>query len=99
MKIFTPKNISKWMMILPIFGILLTTIIILVATTYTIHINFQKQKQLITKEFMLNLEKTAKDRVNLAYGIIDTIYKNETQHNASKKEIIHTIQQILDKLR
>ncbi len=99
MKIFTPKNISKWMIVLPIFGILLTTIIILVATTYTIHINFQKQKQLITKEFILNLKKTAKDRVNLAYGIIDTIYKNETQHNASKKEIICMIQQVLDKLR
>jgi len=92
MKIVTPKNISKTIIILPIVGIIINTILIASVTIYSIKENFQTQKEKITANFMQELKVTTKKRVDMAYNIIDVIY-HATQKN------IPLIQKILDKMR
>jgi len=99
MEIIKPKNISKFIMILPIIGIFVTIILITTVTTYTIKHNFQKEKQQITKEFMHNLKITTKKRVELAYNIIDALYKNNQNDKDSYKKTIIILRKVLDKLR
>jgi len=95
MKIVTPKNIPKFIIILPIIGILLTTIFISLITIYTIQNNFEKEKIKITKQFFDKLQKTTKQRVNLTYNIIDALYKHTKDYNKT----IHLMQKVLAKMK
>jgi len=96
MAFITSKNIPKYIMILPIIGILVTTLLISGIIIYTLEQNFDKNKQDITREFFNNLQKTTKDRVNLTYNIIDVLYK---QNNKDYNKTIHLMQKVLSKMR
>jgi len=96
MKLLTSKNIPKWVMILPIVGILLTSITITLTTIYTIKNNFKKEKTSMTKEFIDNLQETTKQRVELTYNIIDAVYHINKEN---REKTITMMQKILDKMR
>jgi len=95
MAFITPKNIPKLIITLPILGVFITSLLIAIMTIYTIDKNFEIEKERITKTFFENLEKITKQRVDLAYNIIDTLYKNTKDYN---KTII-LIQKVLDNFR
>jgi diguanylate cyclase (GGDEF)-like protein len=96
MQLINSKNIPTWIMILPIFGIIITTIFITLTTIYTIKNNFTKEKKIITQEFMSNLKYTTKQRVTLAYNILDSIYKINKK---DKYRTIKMMQKVFDKLK
>ena len=95
MAFVTPKNIPKLIMALPILGILFTTILIGIVTIYSIDSNFEKEKEKITKQFFDNLQQTTKQRVNLTYNIIDSLYQNTKDYNKT----IKLMQKVLSKMR
>jgi len=95
MAFITPKNIPKFIILLPIIGILITTILLSIVTIYTIKSNFKKEKEVITQEFFNNLQKTTKQRVELTYNIIDALYKNKKDYN----QTIKIMQKVLAKMR
>ncbi len=69
------KNISKLIMFLPIVSVIITSLLIISVAIFSINQTFEKQKQEITKKFMQNLKSTTKEKVNLAYVIVDALYK------------------------
>jgi len=69
------KSISRNIIILPLVSLILITVILIGVTVYSIHNTFEKQKQNITEKFMQNLKKTTKEKVHLAYVVVDAIYK------------------------
>ena len=95
MAFITTKNIPKFIIAIPILGVLITTILIALVTIFTIKNNFEIEQKRITKEFFTHLQKTTKQRVNLAYNIIDTLYKNTKDTNKT----IHLMQKVLADLR
>ena len=95
MKTVSPKNIPRFIIILPIIAILLTSVLISIVTVYTIKSNFEKEKSKITKEFFENLQKTTKQRVELTYNIIDALYKDKKDYNKA----IKLMQEVLEKMR
>jgi len=95
MAFITPKNIPKFIMFLPIIGILITTILLSSITIYTIKNNFEKEKKSITTQFFDNLQKTTKQRVELTYNIIDALYKDTKNY----KHTIKIMQKVLSKMR
>ena len=95
MAFITPKNIPKLIIILPIIGILITTLLLSGVTIYTIKSNFEKEKKSITQSFFENLQKTTKQRVELTYNIIDALYKNQKNYS----QTIKIMQQVLEKMR
>jgi len=95
MKYLSSKNIPKLIIILPLIGILVTSVLISAVTVYTIKSNFEKEKSKITKEFFDNLQKTTKQRVELTYNIIDALYKDKKDYNKT----IKLMQKVLEKMR
>ena len=95
MAFITPKNIPKFIIFLPIIGILITTILLSFVTIYTIKTNFEKEKENITKTFFNNLQNTTKQRVNLTYNIIDALYKDKKNY----KQTIESMRKVLSKMR
>jgi len=69
------NSISKSIIILPLVTLIVMTLILTGITIYSVHQAFEKQKQNTTEKFMGNLKKTTKEKVNLAYVIVDAIYK------------------------
>jgi len=92
------KSISKFIFLLPIIGVLLTSILLGFIAIYTIKQNEIKSQKIITENFMNNLKITTKQRINLTYNIIDAVYQSE-KNKMSKKEIIFLLQKILAKMR
>ena len=95
MKYLSSKNIPKLIIILPLIGILVTSVLISAVTVYTIKSNFEKEKSKITKEFFENLKKTTKQRVELSYNIIDALYKDKKDYN----QTIKIMQKVLEQMR
>ena len=92
------KFISKFIIILPILGVIITSIFLGLITIYTIKQNEIKSQKIITQNFMNNLKTTTKQRIDLTYNIIDAVYQAE-KNKLSKKEIISLLQKILAKMR
>ena len=92
------KSISKFIFLLPIIGVLLTSILLGFIAIYTIKQNEIKSQKIITENFMNNLKITTKQRINLTYNIIDAVYQSE-KNKMSKKEIIFLLQKIFAKMR
>jgi len=70
------KNwISRGIIILPIISVVISILFVSFVTIFSINKTFEKQKQNITKKFMKDLKKTTKEKVNLAYVVVDAIYK------------------------
>ena len=67
------KELPILIFLLPIIGILVTVSLIMGASYFTFKKNYEKQKEIITKEFFANLKKTTKQRVELAYDIVKVI--------------------------
>jgi len=95
MNLLDKKNISKFIIILPISGILMTIFLFVSITIYSINNNFEIEKKRITKQYFRDLKHKTKKRVTLAYNLIDTIYKN----SQNKKQAISLIQKILKNLK
>jgi len=95
LKLISPKNIPKLIIILPIIGILVTSMLIGAVTVLAVEENFKKEKSKITKEFFENLKKTTKQRVELSYNIIDALYKDKKDYN----QTIKIMQKVLEQMR
>ncbi|GAB6045763.1 hypothetical protein JCM11957_13610 [Caminibacter profundus] len=93
------KRLPILIFLTPIIGIILTIFIIIAVTYITFQENYKNKKDVITQEFMKNLKKTTKQRVELAYNIIDAIYKSNSGKPNQKELTIKLMQQILDKMR
>ena len=99
MQLFSSKNIPKLVIILPILSIIFTSLFITLTTIYSIKQNFKEDKKIITQKFMSDLQKTTKQRVELAYNIIDALYQINKNSPNSYQKTIYMMQKILDKLR
>jgi len=99
MNINSSKNITKFIITLPILGILITSIIIILTIIFTINEDFNTEKEKITQHFMRNLKNTTKQRVELTYEIIDALYKDNEHSKNAKQKTIKIIQKVLDKMR
>ncbi len=95
MKFISSKNISKFIVILPLSGIIITSFLLSFVSVYTVKNNFEKEKLKVTKEFFNSLQKITKQRVELAYNIIDALYKDKKDYNQTVK----IIQKVLDKMK
>jgi len=95
LKFISSKNISKFIVILPLSGIIITSFLLSFVSVYTVKNNFEKEKLKVTKEFFNSLQKITKQRVELAYNIIDALYKDKKDYNQTVK----IIQKVLDKMK
>ncbi|MEO1959097.1 MAG: EAL domain-containing protein [Nautiliaceae bacterium] len=93
------KKLHFLIFITPIVSILITTFIIMGVAYLTLKENYYHQRQVITQNFMENLKKVTKQRVELAYNVIDAIYKSNSGKSNQKELTIKLMQQILDKMR
>ena len=99
MKRIYSKHIPKLIIGLPLSGLVVTVILISFITYLTIKNNFDKQKEIITEEFMENLKQITKQRTNIAYNIIDALYKNNINSPDPKTKTLKILPDILDKLK
>jgi diguanylate cyclase (GGDEF)-like protein len=97
------KSISKAILVLPIVGVVITSLIISLISVFSIEQAFEKQKQEITERFMQNLKATTKEKVNLAYVIIDALYKKNLKiyknKELAKKATFKDFPSFFDKFR
>jgi signal transduction histidine kinase len=80
------NNISRAILILPIIGIVISSLIITSISFFSIKQAFEKQKQETTQRFMQNLKSTTKEKVNLAYVVVDAIYKKNLKIYKNKEK-------------
>ena len=89
------KTLSKTIFLLPLVSVIVTALIVMAVAIISIYNMYQKNEQLITKNFMQNLKVTTKHRVMLTYNIIDALYKFEKDKNKT----IKLMQKVLSKMR
>ncbi|WP_456488342.1 EAL domain-containing protein [Caminibacter pacificus] len=104
---FEKDKISRYIILVPLAGVLITALFLTLAVIFAINNYFQEENKRITQKFMDDLKITTKQRVDIAYNILNNIYHNKMKyckiHNISKKEcdkmVIHEMQQIFDQLK
>ncbi|WP_457563256.1 EAL domain-containing protein [Caminibacter pacificus] len=104
---FEKDKISRYIVLVPLAGVLITALFLTLAVIFAINNYFQEENKRITQKFMDDLKITTKQRVDIAYNILNNIYHNKMKyckiHNISKKEcdkmVIHEMQQIFDQLK
>ncbi|RUM55608.1 MAG: hypothetical protein DSY40_03755 [Nautilia sp.] len=79
-------SISKAIILLPIISVIISIILITGITIFSINETFQKQKKEIVENFMKNLKATTKEKVNLAYGVVDALYKKNLKIYKDKEK-------------
>jgi diguanylate cyclase (GGDEF)-like protein len=79
------NNISKSILILPVVSVIISTLIVGFISVFSIKYAFEKQKQEITNKFMQNLRITTKGKVNLAYVVVDALYKKNLKIYKNKE--------------
>jgi diguanylate cyclase (GGDEF)-like protein len=99
MKKLKPENIPVYIMALPVIGIIITVIAITITTYFTVKNNSEYQKQILTKEFMENLKKVTKRRVEIAYYVIDSVYKSNLNSPDPKEKTLKVLPEIFDKIK
>jgi len=97
------KSISRNIVILPLISLIFMTLILIGVTIYSIHNTFEKQKQNTTEKFMQNLKESTKEKVHLAYVVIDALYKKNLKfyknQEKAKKATIKDFPLFFDKFR
>jgi len=94
---FNENNIKKWVVSLPIFGVLFTSIILILLFINQTNSNYNNEIRELEKLYISNAKKIAKDRINNIIGIVkqrETLFKDMTQD-----EFKHKIQELLNNTR
>lgn len=90
------KNIIPVLIFLiPIFSVIITAALIMFISYKTLNNFYKEQKQEITHNFFNDLKYNTKKRVEIAYSVLDTIYKDKK----NKKEALKEFRKLLDKIR
>ena len=104
---FDKNKIPLYMVLTPVAGVVITAVLIFATIHMQLERYFENENKMITQKFMDDLKSTTKQRVEMAYKIFDTIYKNKTKYcqenNISKQQcdkmIISEMQSIYDQLK
>ena len=80
------KKISNSIILLPVIGIVITALMMIAVSIYSLNQYYNKQKQETINKFMENLKKTTKEKVNLAYVIVDALYKKNLKIYKDKQK-------------
>jgi diguanylate cyclase (GGDEF)-like protein len=91
------KSISKAIIILPIIGIIITSLLITGVAVISINQAFEKQKQETTEKFMQDLKKTTKEKVDMTYNIIDFMYKKYLSDFKNREKVRQKVIKIIPK--
>jgi diguanylate cyclase (GGDEF)-like protein len=97
------ESISKAIVNIPVISIFISSIIIILVSFFSIHQAFEKEKKYVTEKFMKNLLFTTKEKVNLAYVVVDAIYKKNLKiykdKDKAKKATFKDFPSFFDKFR
>jgi len=98
------KKLSLMIFLSPILMVILSIIIIYISIYFILNNNFELQHQQIQQNFFDNLKQTAKNRVNIAYNMIDTVYNKKCKNKhfskkQCKKEVFKELVPLFDDLR
>lgn len=97
------NTISRAILVLPVVGIIVSSLIITFISVFSIKKAFEKQKQNTTERFMQNLKLTTKEKVNLAYVVVDALYKKNLKiyknTEEAKKATFKDFPSFFDKFR
>jgi len=80
------KDISKQIILLPLISIIVVSLFLTGITIFTLNKAFLKQEQEITTRFMRELKEKTKEKVNLAYVIVDALYKQNLKRYKNVKK-------------
>jgi len=97
------KSISRNIIILPLASLIFISLLLVGVSLYSVHQAFEKQKQNTTEKFMQNLKESTKEKVHLAYVVIDALYKKNLKfyknQEKAKKATIKDLPLFFDKFR
>jgi diguanylate cyclase (GGDEF)-like protein len=97
------ESISKAIVNIPVISIFISSIIMILVSFFSIHQAFEKEKKYVTEKFMKNLLFTTKEKVNLAYVVVDAIYKKNLKiykdKDKAKKATFKDFPSFFDKFR
>jgi len=98
------KKLSLIIFLSPILMVILSIITIYISMVFILNDHLELRHQQIQQNFFNNLKQTAKNRVNIAYNILNTVYNEKCKNkNISekqcKKEVFKELIPILDDLK
>jgi diguanylate cyclase (GGDEF)-like protein len=97
------ESISKAIVNIPVISIFISSIIMILVSFFSIHQAFEKEKKYVTEKFMKTLLFTTKEKVNLAYVVVDAIYKKNLKiykdKDKAKKATFKDFPSFFDKFR
>ena len=89
------KLIPVLILVIPIISVIITAVSILVVSYVTLNNFYKEQKKEITRNFFNELKFNTKKRVEIAYSVLDTIYKDKK----NKEETLKEFRKLLDTIR
>ncbi len=89
------KAIPLLIFLIPIISVVFTAVLILAISYKTLDNFYNQQKGEIKKEFFDQLRKNTKKRVEIAYAVLDTIYKV----TKDKNKTLQAFRSLLDEIR
>ena len=92
-------NLTKYILWLPIVSVIISVISILIVIYITIENNYKLQKEMIINDFINNLKTTTKQRIEVAYNILDWLYKSNLDKKNPKEATLKMIPEIFDKVK
>jgi len=104
---FDKNKIPLYILITPVVGVIITAFLIFIAINVQLEKYFENEKEIITQKFMNDLKATTKQRVEMAYNILNTIYHDKKQYCKANKipdkkcdeMIIKEMQSVFDQLK
>ncbi|WP_457564253.1 EAL domain-containing protein [Caminibacter sp.] len=98
MKLFNfskERHIPLFIFLTPIMSVIFTAIIILFVMYMTLNDFYNQQKMEIKQNFFHELKYNTQKRVEIAYSVLDTIYHDKKDKNAT----LHEFRKLLDTIR
>ncbi len=92
-------NLTKYILWLPIVSVIISVISILIVIYITIENNYKLQKEMIINDFINNLKTTTKQRIEVAYNILDWLYRSNLDKKNPKEATLKMIPEIFDKVK
>jgi len=101
------NKISTYIVMVPILSVLITAILIFLITNFVLTNYFKTENTRMTQEFMREFKYRSKQRVEIAYNLLKTIYEEKheicEEEHLPKKEcdnfVIEEMQRIFDQLK